>query len=149
MIRSRRRNEAGAFNCGLAIADRRSRNTPPRAPGDRSRSAKTTVNAHREENRFLSITLRSGRREILYRGDLVSGAIIASIVERAKALAIKRALATGKDIGDAEARCAAKVRHSLEQAGNGIAPFDVLIAGHALHGPPPLTRPHQRGTLRT
>ena len=58
--------------------------------------------AHREENRFLNITLRSGRREILYRGDLVSGAIIASIVERAKALAIKRALATGKDEGISE-----------------------------------------------
>jgi proteasome-associated ATPase len=58
--------------------------------------------AHREENRFLSITLRSGRREILYRGDLVSGAIIASIVERAKALAIKRALATGKNEGISE-----------------------------------------------
>lgn len=25
------------------------------------------------------------------------------------------------------------MRHSLEQAGNGIGPFDVLIAGHALH----------------
>jgi hypothetical protein len=25
------------------------------------------------------------------------------------------------------------VRHSLEQAGNGIGPFDELIAGHALH----------------
>ena len=35
--------------------------------------------------------------------------------------------------GDAVAACAAKVRHSLEQAGNGIGPFDVLIAGHALH----------------
>ncbi len=58
--------------------------------------------AHRDENRFLSITLRSGRREILYRGDLVSGAIIASIVERAKALAIKRALAAGKDGGISE-----------------------------------------------
>jgi proteasome-associated ATPase len=58
--------------------------------------------AHRDENRFLSITLRSGRRETLYRGDLVSGAIIASIVERAKALAIKRALATGKEEGISE-----------------------------------------------
>ena len=58
--------------------------------------------AHRDENRFLSITLRSGRREILYRGDLVSGAIIASIIERAKALAIKRALASGKDEGISE-----------------------------------------------
>jgi proteasome-associated ATPase len=58
--------------------------------------------AHRDENRFLSITLRSGRRETLYRGDLVSGAIIASIVERAKALAIKRALASGKHEGISE-----------------------------------------------
>jgi len=58
--------------------------------------------AHRDENRFLSITLRSGRKETLYRGDLISGAIIASIVERAKSLAIKRALATGKDEGISE-----------------------------------------------
>lgn len=58
--------------------------------------------AKRDENRFLSITLRSGRKETLYRGDLVSGAIIASIVERAKGLAIKRALASGKDEGISE-----------------------------------------------
>ncbi len=58
--------------------------------------------SHRDENRFLSITLRSGRRETLYRGDLVSGAIIASIVERAKGLAIKRALTSGNDEGISE-----------------------------------------------
>ena len=49
--------------------------------------------ARREENKFLEITLRSGRKEMLYRSDLLSGAIIASIVERAKALAIKRVIA--------------------------------------------------------
>ena len=49
--------------------------------------------ARREENKFLEITLRSGRKEMLYRSDLLSGAIIASIVERAKSLAIKRAIA--------------------------------------------------------
>ena len=49
--------------------------------------------ARREENKFLEITLRSGRKEMLYRSDLFSGAIIASIVERAKGLAIKRAIA--------------------------------------------------------
>lgn len=54
---------------------------------------------HRDENRFLSITLRSGKKEILYRGDLISGAIIASIVERAKGLAIKRAIASGQEEG--------------------------------------------------
>lgn len=58
--------------------------------------------AQRDENRFLNITLRSGRRETLYRGDLISGAIIASIVERAKALAIKRALASGREEGISE-----------------------------------------------
>src|SRR5881394_950925 len=50
--------------------------------------------ARREENKFLEITLRSGRIETLYRSDLLSGAIIASILERAKALAIKRSIAT-------------------------------------------------------
>ena len=45
------------------------------------------------------MTLRSGRKETLYRGDLVSGAIISSIVERAKGLAIKRAIATMQEEG--------------------------------------------------
>src|SRR3954467_7048278 len=42
--------------------------------------------ARRDENKFLEITLRSGRKETLYRSDLLSGAIIASIVERAKGM---------------------------------------------------------------
>ena len=49
--------------------------------------------AKRDENKFLEVTLRSGRKEILYRSDLISGAIIASVVERAKGMAIKRAIA--------------------------------------------------------
>ena len=62
--------------------------------------------ARREENRFLEITLRSGRKEMIYRSDLLSGAIIASVVERAKAMAIKRAIATatgGRDSGNGPA----------------------------------------------
>jgi len=55
--------------------------------------------ARREENKFLEVTLRSGRKETLYRSDLISGAIIASIVERAKATAIKRAIATQQEEG--------------------------------------------------
>lgn len=55
--------------------------------------------ARRDENKFLEVTLRSGRKEVLYRSDLISGAIIASIVERAKAMAIKRAIATGQEEG--------------------------------------------------
>src|ERR1700756_5079282 len=53
----------------------------------------------RDENKFLEVTLRSGRKESLYRSDLISGAIIASIVERAKAIAIKRAIATQQEEG--------------------------------------------------
>ena len=55
--------------------------------------------ARREENKFLEVTLRSGRKEVLYRSDLLSGAIIASIVERAKAIAIKRAIVTQQEEG--------------------------------------------------
>src|SRR5438477_2128666 len=55
--------------------------------------------ARRDENRFLEVTLRSGRKEVLYRADLISGAIIASVVERAKAMAIKRAIATQQEEG--------------------------------------------------
>jgi len=45
-----------------------------------------------EENRFLEVVLRSGRRDILFRGNLCSGAIIESIVQRAKESALKRAI---------------------------------------------------------
>lgn len=52
-----------------------------------------------DANRFLEVTLRSGKQELLYRGDLVSGAIIASVVERAKELAIKRAIRSEQEEG--------------------------------------------------
>lgn len=47
-----------------------------------------------DENRLLGIRLRSGQTKVLYRGDLVSGAILASIVQRAKERAIERAIAS-------------------------------------------------------
>jgi proteasome-associated ATPase len=53
--------------------------------------------SHAPENQFLEIVYRSGRKDFLYRGDLASGAIIAAIVERAKSLAIKRAIETKQD----------------------------------------------------
>jgi proteasome-associated ATPase len=53
--------------------------------------------AHTEENQFLEVTYRSGRRDILHRGDLASGAIIAAVVERAKSLAIRRSIDTGAE----------------------------------------------------
>ncbi|MBN9693779.1 MAG: AAA family ATPase [Verrucomicrobia bacterium] len=57
--------------------------------------AEALAEAHygrRPEDEFLEVVYRSGRREVLYRGDLASGAIIAAIVERAKSLAIRRAI---------------------------------------------------------
>jgi proteasome-associated ATPase len=56
--------------------------------------------AKRDENKFLEVTLRSGRKEVLYRADLISGAIIASVVERAKGMAIKRAIASQRASAD-------------------------------------------------
>ncbi len=49
--------------------------------------------ARGEETRFLEVGLRSGRLENLHFGDLASGALIDSIVQRAKESAIKRAIA--------------------------------------------------------
>ena len=71
--------------------------------------------ARRDENKFLEITLRSGRKETLYRSDLLSGAIIASIVARAKGLAIKRAIA---DQG----------RGDLPQSPAGISESDLQLS---------------------
>jgi proteasome-associated ATPase len=76
--------------------------------------------ARREENKFLEVTLRSGRKEVLYRSDLISGAIIASIVERAKALAIKRAIATGFAEGISENDL--RLAFNAEYAENDIFP---------------------------
>lgn len=55
--------------------------------------------AKSDEARFLEVSLRSGRQEVLYRGDLTSGAIIASVVSRAKERAIKRAIANNDPEG--------------------------------------------------
>ena len=53
--------------------------------------------AHTAENAFLEVVYRSGKKNVLYRGDMSSGAIIAAVVERAKGLAIKRAIDTHAD----------------------------------------------------
>ena len=53
-----------------------------------------------DDNRLLSIRLRSGQHRTLYRGDLLSGAILAAIVQRAKERAVERAIeAKDKDVG--------------------------------------------------
>jgi proteasome-associated ATPase len=53
--------------------------------------------ARTPENQFLEVVYRSGKKDMLYRGDLASGAIISAIVERAKSLAIKRAITSGQE----------------------------------------------------
>jgi proteasome-associated ATPase len=45
-----------------------------------------------DANRLLAVRLRSGHTKVLYRGDMVSGAILAAIVRRAKEKAIERTL---------------------------------------------------------
>jgi proteasome-associated ATPase len=55
--------------------------------------------ARREDTRFLEVLLRSGRREVLHRAELCSGAILESIVKRAKELTIRRSIASGVDEG--------------------------------------------------
>lgn len=64
--------------------------------------------AQTPENQFLEVAYRSGKRDVLYRGDLASGAIIAAVVERAKSLAIKRSIETKKET--------MLTRHDLAQA---------------------------------
>jgi proteasome-associated ATPase len=76
--------------------------------------------ARREENRILEVTLRSGRKESLYRSDVISGAIIASVVERAKGMAIKRSIAHAKDEGISEADL--QVAFNAEYLENEILP---------------------------
>jgi proteasome-associated ATPase len=76
--------------------------------------------SRKDENRFLDVILRSGKRDTLYRGDLVSGAIIASVVERAKELAIKRAITTMLEEGISESDLMLSL--NTEYAENDIFP---------------------------
>jgi proteasome-associated ATPase len=57
------------------------------------------IYAKRDDTRFLEVTLRSGRKDVLSRGDLCSGAVLESIVRRAKEYAIKRSIASGAEEG--------------------------------------------------
>lgn len=57
----------------------------------------TAQYARASENAFLEVAYRSGKKDLLYRGDMASGAIIAAVVERAKGLAIKRSIDTKQE----------------------------------------------------
>lgn len=100
-----------------------SRDLPLDPGADADRLIETAVNllfAHREENKFLEVQLRSGRTNTLYRGDLISGAIIASIVERAKEMTIKRSIDSQRDEGISEADLLQSIE--LEYKENDIFP---------------------------
>ncbi len=49
-----------------------------------------------EENRFLEVTYANGDKEVLYFKDFASGAMIESVVRRAKKIALKRYIATSE-----------------------------------------------------
>src|SRR5439155_23111098 len=48
-----------------------------------------------EENRFLEVTYANGEKEVLYFKDFACGAMIESVVRRAKKLALKRLIGGG------------------------------------------------------
>jgi len=49
-----------------------------------------------DTNQFLEVSYANGEKEVLYFGDFVSGAMIESVVRRAKKLALKRYIAGGE-----------------------------------------------------
>ena len=55
-----------------------------------------------ETNQFLEVSYANGEKEVLHFGDFVSGAMIESVVRRAKKLALKRCISGGEKglIGD-------------------------------------------------
>ncbi|MBI5802479.1 MAG: AAA family ATPase, partial [Verrucomicrobia bacterium] len=94
-IRVRRPDKAGA----QAIYEIYLRDSLPLAEpkADLARAVTDAHFARTPDNEFAEVNFRSGRRELLCRGDLASGAIIAAVVERAKSLTIRRAIATQAD----------------------------------------------------
>jgi proteasome-associated ATPase len=58
-------------------------------------SAVEAMYALSDENRFLEVTYANGDKEVLYFKDFSSGAMMESVVRRAKKLALKRYIATG------------------------------------------------------
>lgn len=87
---------------------------------DLARAAAEAHFARTPENEFLEVAYRSGRRDVLVRGDVASGAIIAAVVERAKGLAIRRAIASGDPGQLTRADLLAALR--LEHAENDLFP---------------------------
>src|SRR3989344_2876394 len=60
------------------------------------RSVARIYDHDKTENQFLEITYASGKKEIMYLKDFMSGAVIESVVGRAKKIALKRELGGGE-----------------------------------------------------
>jgi proteasome-associated ATPase len=67
-----------------------------------------------DENRFLEVTYANGEKEMLYFQDFASGAMIESIVRRAKNLALKRYISRG-DKGISSADLITAVREEFKE----------------------------------
>jgi proteasome-associated ATPase len=67
-----------------------------------------------EDNRFLEVTYASGDKEVLYFKDFISGALIESVVRRAKKFALKRCIA-GAAKGLTTADLLAAVREEFKE----------------------------------
>jgi proteasome-associated ATPase len=67
-----------------------------------------------EDNRFLEVTYASGDKEVLYFKDFISGALIESVVRRAKQFALKRCIA-GAAKGLTTADLLAAVREEFKE----------------------------------
>lgn len=75
------------------------------------------------EHRLLSIRLRNGQHSVLYRSDVVSGAILSSIVQRAKEKAIDRTIQSSVPAGLSEADLVESVTEEFRQ-GEMLPPDD-------------------------
>ena len=76
----------------------------------------TVENIYRteDENRFLEVTYANGDKEVMYFRDFASGAMIENMVRRAKKLAIKREIETGRR-GIRTEDLLNSVRHEFEE----------------------------------
>ncbi|MBI1821354.1 MAG: AAA family ATPase [Nitrospirae bacterium] len=76
------------------------------------------------DQQFLDLHLRSGRRQVLYKSDLISGALIASIVQRSKEKAIKRAIA-GEEEGITSDNLFSSIQEEYRE-GEILPPNDIV-----------------------
>lgn len=79
--------------------------------------------ARDDASRVLAVRLRSGLRETMYRGDVISGAILASVAQRVKECAVERQLERGGEQGISVGDIAAAIDAEFAQ-GEILPPDD-------------------------